>query len=139
MKNPIRKLKLKRRAITALAGLHFFGHPSKKLRVVGVTGTNGKTTTATLLYRIATMLGYRAGLISTVENLIAGEKMSATYNAPSTTPDPVFLNRLLHEMARQGCTHVFMEVSSHALDQKRVAGVKFAGGIFTNLTQDHLD
>ncbi len=137
--NLFKNLKLRRRGIAWLAGMHFFGNPSVKLKVVGVTGTNGKTTTVTLLYKIALALGYKAGLISTVENLINGEKMSATYNAPSTTPDPIFLNKLLNEMVRQGCEYVFMEVSSHALYQNRVAGITFAGGIFTNLTQDHLD
>ncbi|MBI5139696.1 UDP-N-acetylmuramoyl-L-alanyl-D-glutamate--2,6-diaminopimelate ligase [Candidatus Nomurabacteria bacterium] len=126
---------MKRRAITALAAIHFYGNPSAKLKIVGVTGTNGKTTTATLLYRIATALGYKAGLISTVENLIAGEKREVTH----TTPDPIYLNKLLSEMVSKGCEYVFMEVSSHALDQKRVAGITFAGGIFTNLTHDHLD
>lgn len=139
MQNPLKNLKLKRRGITMLAGMHFFGNPSAKLNVVGVTGTNGKTTVATLLYRITKELGYKVGLISTVENLVNGQKMSATYNAPSTTPDPIFLNRLLNEMAREGCEYVFMEVTSHALDQDRVAGINFAGGIFTNLTHDHLD
>src|SRR3989344_9582176 len=139
MKNPIKtfskKLKIKRRVITALAALHFYGNPSTKLKIVGVTGTNGKTTTATLLYRIATALEYKAGLIGTVENMIAGEKIEATH----TTPDPIALNKLLSLMVSRGCEYVFMEVSSHALDQGRVAGVTFSGGIFTNLTHDHLD
>lgn len=139
MQNPIKKLKLKRRGISLLAGMHFFGNPSKKLKIIGVTGTNGKTTVATLLYRITKELGYKVGLISTVENLINGEKMSATYNAPSTTPDPIFLHKLLNKMAHEKCEYVFMEVTSHALDQDRVAGINFAGGIFTNLTHDHLD
>jgi UDP-N-acetylmuramoyl-L-alanyl-D-glutamate--2,6-diaminopimelate ligase len=139
MQNPLKKLKLRRRGITMLAGMHFFGNPSAHLKIVGVTGTNGKTTVATLLYKVATELGYRAGLISTVENLVNGQKMSATYNAPSTTPDPIFLNKLLNEMVRQNCEYVFMEVTSHALDQNRVAGINFVGGIFTNLTHDHLD
>ncbi|MDP2788749.1 MAG: UDP-N-acetylmuramoyl-L-alanyl-D-glutamate--2,6-diaminopimelate ligase [bacterium] len=131
----IKNLKIKRRIITTLAALHFFGNPSKKMKVVGVTGTNGKTTTATLLYRIATSLGHKAGLISTVENIIVKEVRGATH----TTPDSVTLSKLLHEMAEKGCEYVFMEVSSHALDQNRVAGITFAGGIFTNLTHDHLD
>jgi UDP-N-acetylmuramoyl-L-alanyl-D-glutamate--2,6-diaminopimelate ligase len=130
-----RKLKLKRRAITVLAGMHFYGNPSKKLKIVGVTGTNGKTTTATLLYRIASSLGYKAGLISTVENIIVDEVRLATH----TTPDPISLHKLLNEMVEKGCEYVFMEVSSHALDQSRVAGVDFTGGIFSNLTHDHLD
>ncbi len=135
MQNIFKKLKIKRRAIAVLAGLHFYGNPSKKLKIIGVTGTNGKTTTATLLYRVATSLGYKAGLIGTVENMIGGEKLEATH----TTPDPISLHKLLNEMAEKGCEYVFMEVSSHALDQSRVAGIKFAGGIFTNLTHDHLD
>lgn len=121
--------------ITTLAALHFYGNPSAKLKIVGVTGTNGKTTTATFLYKIATELGYKCGLIGTVENIIVKEKRPAFI----TTPSPIPLNKLLSEMAEKGCEYVFMEVSSHALDQKRVAGVTFAGGIFTNLTHDHLD
>lgn len=141
MKNPIKNLKLKRRGITLLAGLHFYGNPSAKLKVVGVTGTNGKTTTATLLYRVAMALGYKAGLISTVENIIAGEVVTNSDNrpVPGTTPDPISLHKLLNEMASKGCDYVFMEVSSHALDQRRLAGINFIGGIFTNLTHDHLD
>lgn len=113
----------------------YYGNPSRKLKIIGVTGTNGKTTTATLLYRIATGLGYKAGLISTVENMILKEKREATH----TTPDSISLTKLLKEMLDKGCEYVFMEVSSHALDQKRVAGINFTGGIFTNLTHDHLD
>lgn len=112
-----------------------YGFPSRKLYVVGVTGTNGKTTTATLLYKVATELGYKAGLISTVENIIAGEVKPTTH----TTPDPISLNKIFREMVDAGCIYVFMEVSSHALDQNRVMGVQFVGGIFTNLTHDHLD
>jgi len=121
----------------ALAGVGavWYGFPSRKLKVVGITGTNGKTTTATLLYRIATELGYKAGLISTVENIIAGEVTPTT----CTTPDSISLNKLFREMVDAGCTYVFMEVSSHALHQNRVLGVHFVGGIFTNLTHDHLD
>ena len=129
------RLKLKRRAFAVLAGMHFYGNPSAKLKIVGVTGTNGKTTTATLLYRVAIALGYKAGLIGTVENMINEERREVTH----TTPDPISLHKLLNEMAEKKCEYVFMEVSSHALDQSRVAGVKFAGGIFTNLTHDHLD
>lgn len=135
MNNIFRKLRLKRRMITAFAALHFYGNPSTKLKIIGVTGTNGKTTTATLLYRIAIILGYKAGLIGTVENLVNGHRMEATH----TTPDPVALNRLLSKMVEAGCVYVFMEVSSHALDQGRVAGITFSGGIFTNLTHDHID
>lgn len=135
MTNPIRKLKLRRRAFTWAAAAHLFGNPSAKMKVVGVTGTNGKTTTAMLLYRVAEALGHRAGLIGTVVNK-AGKR---NFPAIHTTPDPLYLNTLLREMLRQKCEYVFMEVSSHALDQKRTVGVKFAGGIFTNLTHDHLD
>lgn len=135
MKNLVKNLKLKRRVVAAMASLHFFGNPSAKLKIVGVTGTNGKTTTATLLYKIATALGYKAGLIGTVENIIVDERREAL----RTTPSPINLNKLLTEMVEKGCEYVFMEVSSHALDQKRVVGITFAGGIFTNLTHDHLD
>ncbi|MFS8082586.1 MAG: UDP-N-acetylmuramoyl-L-alanyl-D-glutamate--2,6-diaminopimelate ligase [Ginsengibacter sp.] len=114
---------------------NFYGQPSEKLSLTGVTGTNGKTTIATLLYQLFTGLGYYCGLISTVENKI-GDK---TFSASHTTPDPIELNELLGRMKKAGCTHVFMEVSSHALDQKRVAGLKFAGALFTNITHDHLD
>lgn len=124
-----------------LAGMHFFGNPGKKLKIVGVTGTNGKTTTATLLYKIARALGYKAGLISTVENIADGEVITALDDrpVPGTTPDPITLHRLFNKMIKSDCEYAFMEVSSHALDQDRVAGVDFVGGIFTNLTHDHLD
>lgn len=114
---------------------NFYGNPSENLKLTGVTGTNGKTTTATLLYQLFSRLGYRAGLISTVENRIADQVIPATH----TTPDPIQLNYLLKKMADESCTHVFMEVSSHAVDQERIAGLKFAGAIFTNITHDHLD
>ena len=121
--------------------MYYYGHPSKKLKIVGVTGTNGKTTTATLLYKIATSLGYKAGLISTVENIIAGEVVTTPLGKtiPGTTPDSVTLTKLFNEMVEKGCEYAFMEVSSHALDQNRVWGINFIGGIFTNLTHDHLD
>lgn len=135
MKNLIKNLKIKRRAVATLAAMHFYGNPSAKLKIVGVTGTNGKTTTATLLYKISTALGYKAGLIGTVENIIVAERRPATH----TTPGPIALNKLLKEMGDRGCEYVFMEVSSHAIDQNRIAGINFAGGIFTNLTHDHLD
>lgn len=135
MKNIWKKFNIKRRMVAALAALHYYGNPSVKLKIVGVTGTNGKTTTATLLYRIAMALGCQAGLIGTVENRIGNEVKEATH----TTPDPLQLNNLLAEMVSKGCEYVFMEVSSHAVDQNRVAGIKFKGGIFTNLTHDHLD
>jgi len=121
--------------LLAGVGALWYRFPSRKLHIVGVTGTNGKTTTATLLYKIATELGYKAGLVSTVENIIAGEVKPTTH----TTPDPISLNKLFREMVGAGCEYVFMEVSSHALDQKRVLGVHFTGGIFTNVTHDHLD
>jgi len=139
LKKKLKIGRLQRKIIATLASWHFYGNPSKKLKIVGVTGTNGKTTTATLLYKIATELGYKAGLIGTVENIIAGEKIKHSETAPQTTPDPIRLNKLLKEMVAKGCEYVFMEVSSHAMDQKRVAGVNFIGGIFTNLTHDHLD
>ena len=117
------------------AAHNFFGHPSEKIKLVGVTGTNGKTTVATLLYKLFTSLGYTTGLISTVENRIAENVLPATH----TTPDPVQLNRLLRQMLEAGCSHVFMEVSSHALHQHRVNGLKFSGALFSNITHDHLD
>ncbi|HNW71772.1 MAG TPA: UDP-N-acetylmuramoyl-L-alanyl-D-glutamate--2,6-diaminopimelate ligase [Candidatus Paceibacterota bacterium] len=135
MKKIVKKLKIKRRAIATLAALHFYGDPSAKLKIIGVTGTNGKTTTATLLYKIATSLGYKTGLIGTVENIIINDRRPTI----NTTPGPMVLNKLLKEMAEKGCEYVFMEVSSHGIDQKRIAGINFVGGIFTNLTQDHLD
>ena len=113
----------------------WFDHPSSNLRLVGVTGTNGKTTTATLLYEMARLMGYKAGLLSTVENIIDTDR----YPAKQTTPDHLELNRLLHEMVKAGCEYAFMEVSSHACVQGRIEGITFAGGIFTNLTRDHLD
>lgn len=113
----------------------FYGYPSEKLRLVGVTGTNGKTTIATLLYNMFRKLGYKCGLLSTVCNYIEDEQIPADH----TTPDPIELNALLHRMVEAGCQYAFMECSSHAIAQKRIAGLKFAGGIFTNLTRDHLD
>jgi len=113
----------------------FYGYPSQKLKLVGVTGTNGKTTIATLLYKLFESLGYKAGLISTVENRIHEKVRAATH----TTPDTVSLYELLAKMAKEGVTHCFMEASSHAIEQNRIAGLAFAGGIFTNLTHDHLD
>lgn len=113
----------------------WFGHPSRHLTLVGVTGTNGKTTTATLLYEMARLEGYKAGLLSTVCNYIGDKKVPSTH----TTPDPINLNRLLAEMVDEGCDYAFMEVSSHSTAQQRVAGLEFAGAIFTNLTRDHLD
>jgi len=120
---------------TGKLATHFFGNPTEKLDLIGVTGTNGKTTTTTLLYNVFRYFGYKTGLLSTVCNYIDGEELPTTH----TTPDPITLNRLLGEMADAGCKYVFMEVSSHALAQKRISGLKFKGGIFTNLTRDHLD
>lgn len=114
---------------------NFYGNPSEKLKLTGVTGTNGKTTVATLLYNLFNSLGHRSGLLSTVENRIVDQVIPSTH----TTPDPIQLNQLLNKMVQAGCTHAFIEVSSHAVDQDRVAGLKFAGAIFTNITHDHLD
>ena len=113
----------------------FFGEPSKKLKLVGVTGTNGKTTIATLLYNMFRKFGHKCGLLSTVCNYIEGEAIPADH----TTPDPIELNHLLSKMVEAGCEYAFMECSSHAIAQKRIGGLDFAGGIFTNLTRDHLD
>lgn len=114
---------------------NYYGNPSEKLKLVGVTGTNGKTTTVTLLYQLFTRMGFKAGMISTVENKIVDQTLASTH----TTPDPIQLNELLQKMLNAGCSHAFMEVSSHAVDQERIAGLKFVGGIFTNITHDHLD
>src|ERR1700722_399297 len=122
----------------AAAGIiahNFYGQPTERLKLVGVTGTNGKTTIATLLYKLFSALGYTCGLLSTVENHIGDRIVPATH----TTPDPLHLNALLKEMADTGCTHVFMETSSHAIHQQRIAGLKYAGGLFSNITHDHLD
>ena len=113
----------------------FFGDPSSKLKLVGVTGTNGKTTIATLLYNMFRKFGHKCGLLSTVCNYIEGEAIPADH----TTPDPIELNHLLAQMVEAGCEYAFMECSSHAIAQKRIGGLRFAGGIFTNLTRDHLD
>ena len=113
----------------------FYGNPSQKLKLVGVTGTNGKTTIATLLYELFRKMGHRCGLLSTVCNYIDGTPYPSTH----TTPDVVSLNRLLGQMVDAGCEYAFMEVSSHALDQERTGGLEFAGAIFTNLTRDHMD
>ena len=117
---------------------NFYDNPSRKLKLVGVTGTNGKTTTATLLYQLFTELGYKVGLISTVADKIC-DKVIITNRATPTTPNPVILNELLAEMVDSSCEYCFMEVSSHAMSEKRVSGIQFAGGIFTNLTLDHLN
>jgi UDP-N-acetylmuramoyl-L-alanyl-D-glutamate--2,6-diaminopimelate ligase len=119
----------------AICSNNFFGEPSKQLKLIGVTGTNGKTTIATLLYNLYQELGYQTGLLSTVVNKIDGEDIPSTH----TTPDPISLNRLLARMVDEGVSHCFMEVSSHAIHQHRTTGLNFVGGIFTNITHDHLD
>jgi len=113
----------------------WYGSPSEKLTLTGVTGTNGKTTIATLLYLLFQKLGHKSGLLSTVKNYVDKRAVNATH----TTPDPLELNRLLAEMVQEGCQYAFMEVSSHAIVQRRIAGLHFAGGIFTNITRDHID
>jgi UDP-N-acetylmuramoyl-L-alanyl-D-glutamate--2,6-diaminopimelate ligase len=123
---------------SAVAGLiadAYYESPSQSLKVVGVTGTNGKTTVATLLYKLFEGLGYKCGLLSTVQNFIHTDTEVATH----TTPDPISIHALLRKMVDAGCTHAFMEVSSHAIHQHRIAGIRFVGGIFTNITHDHLD
>ena len=114
---------------------NFYGRPSEQLTLVGVTGTNGKTTIATLLYQLHRALGYKVGLLSTVCNYVDDRAIESTH----TTPDAVALNALLAQMVEAGCQYAFMEVSSHSVDQRRIAGLRFAGGIFTNLTRDHID
>ncbi len=121
--------------IVGQVATNFYGNPSQRLKLVGVTGTNGKTTIATLLYNMFRKFGHRCGLLSTVCNYIEDEAIAADH----TTPDPIELNRLLHRMVEAGCEYAFMECSSHAIAQKRIGGLTFAGGIFTNLTRDHLD
>ncbi len=113
----------------------FYGHPSHKIKLTGITGTNGKTTTGTLLYRMFSRMGYRTGLISTINYFIHERKLPARL----TTPDPVKLNWLLSEMVKEGCAYCFMEVSSHSIAQHRISGLHFTGGIFTNISRDHLD
>lgn len=113
----------------------YYGDPSRKLKLCGVTGTNGKTTIATLLYNMFRQMGHKCGLLSTVCNYIEGEPVPASH----TTPDPIELNKLLARMVDAGCEYAFMECSSHAIEQRRIGGLRFVGGIFTNLTQDHLD
>lgn len=122
-------------AVAGKIATTFYGNPSQKLRLVGVTGTNGKTTIATLLYELFKEMGHKCGLLSTVCNYIDGEAYPSTH----TTPDAISLNKLLSQMVDAGCEYAFMEVSSHALAQERVGGLEFAGGIFTNLTRDHMD
>ncbi len=114
---------------------NYYNNPSENLKIVGVTGTNGKTTIATLLYNLFSKLGYKVGLISTIKYLVGKEEFPATH----TTPDALQIQSLMAKMVEEGCEYCFMEVSSHAIDQDRIAGIKFDGGIFTNLTHDHLD
>ncbi len=121
-------------ALGIMASNHY-DNPSTKLKLVGVTGTNGKTTIASLLHEVFQKLGYKSGLLSTIRNKIGDRIIEATH----TTPDPIQLNNLLNQMVLSGCSYCFMEVSSHAIDQDRIAGLAFKGGIFTNLTHDHLD
>jgi len=119
----------------AIMASHFYGNPSRELQLVGVTGTNGKTTIATLLYTLFTSAGYKVGLLSTIKVIIGATERSATH----TTPDSLAINKYLRQMVDQGVAYCFMEVSSHGIDQKRTEGLHFAGGIFTNLSHDHLD
>ena len=121
--------------VVGIVATTFYGNPTSKLKLVGVTGTNGKTTIATLLYNMFRKFGHKCGLLSTVCNYIEDEAIPADH----TTPDPIELNRLLAKMVEAGCEYAFMECSSHAIAQKRIGGLKFAGGLFTNLTRDHLD
>ena len=121
--------------VAGIVATTFYGNPTQKLKLVGVTGTNGKTTIATLLYNMFRKMGHKCGLLSTVCNYVDGE----AYPTEHTTPDPIELNQLLAKMVETGCEYVFMECSSHAIAQKRIGGLTFAGGIFTNLTRDHLD
>lgn len=114
---------------------NFYDNPTQNLKVVGITGTNGKTSTATLLYDLFTGLGYKCGLVSTVEYRVAGKILHSTH----TTPDQIALQKLFSDMVTEGCTYAFMEVSSHALEQKRTAGIQFTGAVFSNITHDHLD
>lgn len=136
LKEEVNYVQVENSAIAAGFIAHnFYGQPSEKLKLVGVTGTNGKTTIATLLYKLFTALGYKCGLISTVQNQVGDTVIPATH----TTPDAISLNALLKQMVDANCTHVFMETSSHAIHQHRIAGLKYSGGIFSNITHDHLD
>ena len=131
---PVLVVENSRRALALLADA-FYGHPSGKLSLVGITGTNGKTTTVTLLYRLFSRLGYSCGLLSTIANYVYGERLETE----NTTADPITINRLLARMVEKGCAYCFMEVSSIGVEQERVTGLRFAAGIFSNLTHDHLD
>ena len=118
-----------------LMASNYYKNPAEKLKLVAVTGTNGKTTIVTLLYQLFSMLGYNSGLISTIENKIKDKSLRATH----TTPDALQLNRLISDMVKQGCTHCFIEASSHAIEQKRIYGLDIDIAVFTNITHDHLD
>ena len=122
------------KALGIMAG-NFFGNPSNKIKLVGITGTNGKTTCATILYKLFMGMGYKTGLLSTVENKIGNHTIPSTH----TTPNPLVLNELLANMVKKGCDYAFMEVSSHSIHQERIAGLNFDGAVFTNITHDHLD
>ena len=122
-------------SVLGVMASNFYDNPSRQLKLIGVTGTNGKTTTVTMLFDLLTGLGYKSGLISTVENRIAQKVLPSTH----TTPDPIALNALMSEMVAQRCEYAFMEVSSHAIHQNRIAGLLFAGAVFSNITHDHLD
>ncbi|HUH73287.1 MAG TPA: UDP-N-acetylmuramoyl-L-alanyl-D-glutamate--2,6-diaminopimelate ligase [Chitinophagales bacterium] len=128
------KVKDCRKSLGTAAG-NFYHHPSKKIKLVGITGTNGKTTVATLCYQLFRGLGYKTGLLSTIENLIDDKVYPSTH----TTSDAIHINELLNQMVEEGCQYAFMEVSSHAIDQDRIQGLSFAGGVFTNISHDHLD
>ncbi len=136
VKSDITYIKVENSAIAlGIIASNYFGNPSSQLVLVGITGTNGKTTTATLLYKLFTILGYQAGLISTVLNKVGTKELPATH----TTPDAIQIHKMLREMVDAGCDYAFMEVSSHAIEQNRIAGLSFAGAVFTNITHDHLD
>ena len=136
LKDTVTYIQVENSAVAAgLMSHNFYGQPSAKIKLVGVTGTNGKTTIATLLFKLFTALNYKCGLISTVQNQIADTIIPATH----TTPDAIHLNALLKQMVDEGCGYVFMEVSSHAIHQQRIAGLQFAGALFSNITHDHLD
>jgi UDP-N-acetylmuramoyl-L-alanyl-D-glutamate--2,6-diaminopimelate ligase len=128
------KVKNSKEALGHIAS-NFYEHPSQEIKLIGVTGTNGKTTVTTLLYQLFKYLGFRVGLISTIGNKNHNKDIPSTH----TTPDPIQLNKLMHEMVENGCEYVFMEVSSHAVDQRRIAGLNFDVAVFTNITHDHLD
>ncbi len=134
----LKKIKNKWWGLKLLYAKVVYGFPAKRLKVIGITGTNGKTTTAKLLYEVCMSLGFKAGFIGTTGTYLNGQKLEINRKIP-TTPDSVTLTKIFSKMQKVGCEYVFMEVSSHAMDQNRVAGIKFTGGVFTNLTQDHLD